>query len=312
MEEHVIGTKNYYKTNVYFMGQERQEIIDSNQPAISQALNGNHAIGLIAGYYEKNLPICYVCENMLHILEHTPTTFWKMSLGYLINIVDSSSQKYFDVEDMRFFSQTRKCRMRGRYGDYVEVYVTNIYSEDANGCPMWVLTVRMAGGQQDGVYTFTDSEEGQSEKSLQMLSRELQNQKRIVKTLSKLNYVNYIVNLTEGTFHEISSIPQLQLVIGKFGVLRNSTDKILDIICTEDSRAQMELFMDPVSLKKRLHQKPHLQMKFTSRHQGGCLAHYIVVDPLEEQDLTGDLSPREKECEYALFSIQYGIALDRI
>ena len=125
-----------YSANTTFVA-----LTDANQATIRRALQMNHAVGFLTGYYDEPLTITYFSDYLLSSLGYTYDEFLQKTQGSLRALFHGENQSFLEPERFRALSGEGEGEMVTRNGLPLLVHMFKTDDVDANGRPMWVLSV---------------------------------------------------------------------------------------------------------------------------------------------------------------------------
>ena len=117
-------------------------ITGKNQAAISHVLEKNQAVGMVAGYFDDELRLLFVSQFFLDLLGYDFSAFAEKTEGRFLDIVDPDdrarvkSTAFAKVDCYDEFHLTKKD------GKAIRVSVYKTLSEDSDGRPIWVCSVK--------------------------------------------------------------------------------------------------------------------------------------------------------------------------
>ncbi|MGN0536849.1 MAG: hybrid sensor histidine kinase/response regulator [Acutalibacteraceae bacterium] len=134
--------KYYYKENVFFVN-DRYSAIERYQDELTAVLENNRAVGIIVGYYEEGLPICFLSNFMLGALGCTFEEFMAFTNGNLLAAIYKEDTRFFDIDTFKTVDKPREYRMYYQGKKAIWVHENKIDSFDDQGRRMWVLSIRV-------------------------------------------------------------------------------------------------------------------------------------------------------------------------
>ena len=136
-----------FKEEALYAVQE-QKLCSTSFAAIQNAILQNNAVGFAAGYYEKGLPIAYISAFFLHNLGYDYEEFMQKSGGLLTNVFCGENVSFLAQNRFRAIQGAGEAQLRTRDGVPVNARVYKSETEDTNGTPLWVISVRIDYTQQ--------------------------------------------------------------------------------------------------------------------------------------------------------------------
>lgn len=88
-----------YSANTTFVA-----LTDANQATIRRALQMNHAVGFLTGYYDEPLTITYFSDYLLSSLGYTYDEFLQKTQGSLRTLFHGENQSFLEPERFRTLS----------------------------------------------------------------------------------------------------------------------------------------------------------------------------------------------------------------
>ena len=111
--------------------------------AIKMAIHNNHAVGMIAGYYDENMTITYVSEIFLHNLDYSYDEFMEITSGSLKNIVYAEDSLLVEPKRFRAIQGEGELRLLSHDRVVVAVHCFKKDATDEKGNPLWVLSAHV-------------------------------------------------------------------------------------------------------------------------------------------------------------------------
>ncbi len=133
--------KANYETELYF-SQEDNKLSERIQQDITEVLEKNRPVGIVAGYYEEGLPIAYIDKNALVILGYTQEEFERVTDLKYTSLVPTEYQTYFMKDAFKQVNARRKYLLYGK--DKEEIWVKEWKKDtvDETGREMWIVSLK--------------------------------------------------------------------------------------------------------------------------------------------------------------------------
>ena len=141
-----MNSVQFKEETLYFVAEPK--LFDKTLAVIQNAILQNNAVGFAAGYYAEGLPIAYVSEFFLHNLGYDYEGFMQASGGLLQNVFCGENTTYLQLDRFRAIQKAGEVQMRTRDGVPVNARAYKADSVDADGTPLWVISVRIDQTQQ--------------------------------------------------------------------------------------------------------------------------------------------------------------------
>ena len=131
----------FNEAEIYSADTTAVALTETNQATIRKAIQMNHAVGFLTGYYDEALTITYFSDYLLSGLGYTYEEFLQKT--------NRSLRSLFYGENLTFLAPERFCVLQGEgEGEMVTkeglpllVHMYKTDDVDATGRPMWVLSV---------------------------------------------------------------------------------------------------------------------------------------------------------------------------
>lgn len=193
--------KYYYKENVFFVN-DRYSTIEQHQDELTAVLEKNCAVGIIVGYYEEELPICFLSDFMLGALGCTFEEFMAFTKGNLLAAIYKEDRRFFDIDAFKTVDKPREYRMYYQGKKAIWVHENKIDSFDDQGRSIWVLSIRVVDEvrRREKELENAASHAEFLVKQYQKISNDMSD---MVDMLADEYYKVLKLNLTDDTFEEI-------------------------------------------------------------------------------------------------------------
>ena len=109
----------------------------------------NHAVGLMAGYYDENLSISNVSGFLLYNLGYSLETFMKTTKGSLKNMFYGENRSFLEVERFKKIQGEGEGRILTKNGVPLYVRLMKRDTEDERGEQLWIMSVQIDWMQQN-------------------------------------------------------------------------------------------------------------------------------------------------------------------
>jgi len=180
----------YYIEDIYPLG-DGEVFLQDNQKILDEILINNGAVGIIGGYYEKDLPICFISKYMLAMLEYTYEQFVEKTEAKMFNVLCPKITVNLTIDEFERLDNTQEYRIHTSKGKCMWVSVIKRDSVDKNGNKIWLMSVHDIDIKR------------RREDYLKHNTSRLRDTLNVI----SMNFLYFeIVNLTEGTFENIKDI----------------------------------------------------------------------------------------------------------
>jgi len=142
-------------------------------------------------------------------------------------------------------------------------------------------------------------------------SNESQKYLQLIKAMSNVFVSMHILNINDGTFEEISSIPQIHNLIDSNGLISENLEKIFAVMADEKYREAVIRFTDNTTLSDRMKGHRYLSMEFLGTVNGWCKIYYMPLDYNADGSLASALFAVQRIDEEKRREIAYQEALIR-
>ena len=122
-----------------------ENVLQTMQNTIYQ----NGGIGTMTGYYDAGLPILSVSELLLHNLNHSYASLMERTKGSLKNLFYGENVSFLEPERFRQIRGAGEGQILTADGTPVYVHLYKEDAVDADGRPLWVLSVQVNWAYED-------------------------------------------------------------------------------------------------------------------------------------------------------------------
>ena len=117
--------------------------------AMQNTIHQNGGIGTVTGYYDAGLPILSVSELLLHNLNHSYASLMEQTKGSLKNLFYGENVSFLEPERFRQIRGAGEGQILTADGTPVFVHLCKEDTVDADGRPLWVLSVQVNWAYED-------------------------------------------------------------------------------------------------------------------------------------------------------------------
>ena len=117
--------------------------------AMQNTIHQNGGIGTMTGYYDAGLPILSVSELLLHNLNHSYASLMERTKGLLKNLFYGENVGFLEPERFRQIRGAGEGQILTADGTPVYVHLYKEDAVDADGRPLWVLSVQVNWAYED-------------------------------------------------------------------------------------------------------------------------------------------------------------------
>ena len=100
----------FEEENLYIVGESH--LCEETYAAIRKTIENNQAVGVLAGYYDRDLTIAYISEFFLHNLGYSYEEFMNRTSGSLKNVVYGKNCAYIENDRFRYISGKGEMQMQ--------------------------------------------------------------------------------------------------------------------------------------------------------------------------------------------------------
>ena len=134
--------RELFKEEILYAVQTPQ-LCEQTRRAIQSAIQNNHAVGFIAGYYDDALTIAYVSEFFLHNLGYRYEDFMEHTGGSLKNVFCGENCSFMQEERFPLIQGAGEAQMRTGDGAAIDVRAYKTDTADSTGRKLWVLSIHV-------------------------------------------------------------------------------------------------------------------------------------------------------------------------
>ena len=116
---------------------------DEFNDAVHAAIRLNHAVGFVAGYYDKDLTIAYVSAFFLHNLGYSFDEFMAATSGSLRNAFCGENTSFLEPERFPCIHGAGEAQLLTKDRVPVNIHAYKVDTKDSTGRPIWVLSAQM-------------------------------------------------------------------------------------------------------------------------------------------------------------------------
>lgn len=131
----------YKEEKIYFAG--KSQLCAETYDAIRSAIQNNHAVGFVAGYYDENLKIAYVSEIFLNNLGYSYEEFMTATSESLKKVFYGSNCTFVKNERFKKLQGIGEVQILSKEGIPVNFRAYKTDTVDSEGTAMWVVSVHM-------------------------------------------------------------------------------------------------------------------------------------------------------------------------
>lgn len=117
--------------------------------AIRKTIENNQAVGVLAGYYDRDLTIAYISEFFLHNLGYTYEEFIEKFSGSLKNVFCGQNCTFAKIERFKKIHGVGEAQMLNKEGAPVNVRVYKKDTIDSEGNALWILSTHIDEMQEN-------------------------------------------------------------------------------------------------------------------------------------------------------------------
>ena len=189
----MINKALFEEENLYIVGESH--LCEETYAAIRKTIENNQAVGVLAGYYDRDLTIAYISEFFLHNLGYTYEEFMEKFSGSLKNVFCGQNCTFAKIERFKKIHGVGEAQMLNKEGAPVNVRVYKKDTIDSEGNALWILSTHI-DEMQENLETW---ERGIHPRDLEEVSRTFQEAFQD-KTNEKKYDVEYRMRMADGTY----------------------------------------------------------------------------------------------------------------
>ena len=143
----MINKALFEEENLYIVGESH--LCEETYAAIRKTIENNQAVGVLAGYYDRDLTIAYISEFFLHNLGHTYEEFMEKFSGSLKNVFCGQNCTFAKIERFKKIHGVGEAQMLNKEGAPVNVRVYKKDTIDSEGNALWILSTHIDEMQEN-------------------------------------------------------------------------------------------------------------------------------------------------------------------
>ena len=124
-------------------------LCEETYAAIRKTIENNQAVGVLAGYYDRDLTIAYISEFFLHNLGYTYEEFMEKFSGSLKNVFCGQNCTFAKIERFKKIHGVGEAQMLNKEGAPVNVRVYKKDTIDSEGNALWILSTHIDEMQEN-------------------------------------------------------------------------------------------------------------------------------------------------------------------
>lgn len=143
----MINKALFEEENLYIVGESH--LCEETYAAIRKTIENNQAVGVLAGYYDRDLTIAYISEFFLHNLGYTYEEFMEKFSGSLKNVFCGQNCTFAKNERFKKIHGVGEAQMLNKEGAPVNVRVYKKDTIDSEGNALWILSTHIDEMQEN-------------------------------------------------------------------------------------------------------------------------------------------------------------------
>lgn len=143
----MINKALFEEENLYIVGESH--LCEETYAAIRKTIENNQAVGVLAGYYDRDLTIAYISEFFLHNLGYTYEEFMEKFSGSLKNVFCGQNCTFAKIERFKKIHGVGEAQMLNKEGAPVNVRVYKKDTIDSEGNALWILSTHIDEMQEN-------------------------------------------------------------------------------------------------------------------------------------------------------------------
>lgn len=143
----MINKALFEEENLYIVGESH--LCEETYAAIRKTIENNQAVGVLAGYYDRDLTIAYISEFFLHNLGYTYEEFMEKISGSLKNVFCGQNCTFAKIERFKKIHGVGEAQMLNKEGAPVNVRVYKKDTIDSEGNALWILSTHIDEMQEN-------------------------------------------------------------------------------------------------------------------------------------------------------------------
>lgn len=137
----------FEEENLYIVGESH--LCEETYAAIRKTIENNQAVGVLAGYYDRDLTIAYISEFFLHNLGYTYEEFMEKFSGSLKNVFCGQNCTFAKIERFKKIHGVGEAQMLNKEGAPVNVRVYKKDTIGSEGNALWILSTHIDEMQEN-------------------------------------------------------------------------------------------------------------------------------------------------------------------
>lgn len=143
----MINKALFEEENLYIVGESH--LCEETYAAIRKTIENNQAVGVLTGYYDRDLTIAYISEFFLHNLGYTYEEFMEKFSGSLKNVFCGQNCTFAKIERFKKIHGVGEAQMLNKEGAPVNVRVYKKDTIDSEGNALWILSTHIDEMQEN-------------------------------------------------------------------------------------------------------------------------------------------------------------------
>lgn len=143
----MINKALFEEEHLYIVGESH--LCEETYAAIRKTIENNQAVGVLAGYYDRDLTIAYISEFFLHNLGYTYEEFMEKFSGSLKNVFCGQNCTFAKIERFKKIHGVGEAQMLNKEGAPVNVRVYKKDTIDSEGNALWILSTHIDEMQEN-------------------------------------------------------------------------------------------------------------------------------------------------------------------
>ena len=143
----MINKALFEEENLYIVGESH--LCEETYAAIRKTIENNQAVGVLAGYYDRDLTIAYISDFFLHNLGYTYEEFMEKFSGSLKNVFCGQNCTFAKIERFKKIHGVGEAQMLNKEGAPVNVRVYKKDTIDSEGNALWILSTHIDEMQEN-------------------------------------------------------------------------------------------------------------------------------------------------------------------
>ena len=143
----MINKALFEEENLYIVGESH--LCEETYAAIRKNIENNQAVGVLAGYYDRDLTIAYISEFFLHNLGYTYEECMEKFSGSLKNVFCGQNCTFAKIERFKKIHGVGEAQMLNKEGAPVNVRGYKKDTIDSEGNALWILSTHIDEMQEN-------------------------------------------------------------------------------------------------------------------------------------------------------------------